>query len=691
MSDPYLQDDFSGAGFDWNEFLRNVYYRSLLIMKQLWWIPLFTVSIGVAYSAYKSLQKPIVYSSSAQMHVGPQIAVPEGRLYSEELSSFFGTQLEFMRSKRVLNAAHDRVKVERPDLPRSQVSVSARRKPDTSLFQLRAEGSDSLYTQAYLDAVLQEYMGFRSEMRSQTAQETYIRISGEIDRLENEIVRREEAIVDFQRQNNVVFLEEQVALASQFITELTSGRARLSSELKSLESIPFDQRVEMQSVSSLGVEEESMDVVSAYVRARNELNGLKSVREEFGIYLRPKHPKMIRMDDEIERMQNTVNILKQQSSAKDEDRKAFLEIRIKNLDEEIADWESKSLDYSQRLAAFKKLESQLDLARKNYSRLSQSLESIDLNQNIQQEMVNVLEPASKASEMKADLRKDMIKGGFMGGFVAVVLWALVGYLDNRVLNVEDLDKNFDHSVIGVIPKERVRRSETFDLLHEGARRPMFEEALRNLRSSLLFIDQGHLGSTTVRPKVFALTSAVPNEGKSTIASNLGVAMAMARSKTLIIDADMRRGTLYETFGVSKTDGLCELIQSKGQLADYVQKTELEDLDVLTTGERIEQPSELFLDDWLGKVIEQARSTYQYIIIDTAPILATDDTMTFIRHIDMIAFVVRSGRTQLRQLRPAVEKLEQRRARFAGFVLNFLDSKQPSYHYYKYYDYYSKEE
>ncbi|MEM7673796.1 MAG: polysaccharide biosynthesis tyrosine autokinase, partial [Verrucomicrobiota bacterium] len=458
-----------------------------------------------------------------------------------------------------------------------------------------------------------------------------------------------------------------------------------------LESIPFKQRIEMLGDGLSATGDNPLESRSAFAQARSELSRLIAVREEFSIYLRPAHPKMIRMNDEIERMQNTVDILSKQSSERDEDRKAFLEIRIQNLEDEIAEWESASLDYSQRLAAFKKLESQLDLARKNFSRLSQSLESIDLNQNIQQEMVNVLEPASKALELKADLQKDMIRGGFMGAFLALALWALVGYLDNRVLSVDDLDKNFEQSVIGVIPKEEVRRSESFDLLHQGLRRPMFEEAMRNLRSSLLFIDQGHLGSTVVRPKVFALTSAVPNEGKSTLASNLGVAMALARSKTLIIDADMRRGSLYEMFGVSKTDGLCELIQKNGKLEDYVQKTELEDLDILTTGQRIEQPSELFLDDWLSKIIEEARATYQYIIIDTAPILATDDTMSLIRQIDMIVFVVRSSRTQVQQIRPAIEKLEQRRAKFAGFVLNFLDSKQPSYHYYKYYDYYSKEE
>ena len=220
---------------------------------------------------------------------------------------------------------------------------------------------------------------------------------------------------------------------------------------------------------------------------------------------------------------------------------------------------------------------------------------------------------------------------------------------------------------------------------------MFEEALRNLRSSLLFLDQGNVGATTIRPQVFALTSAVPNEGKSTVASNLSAAMAMARSKTLLIDADIRKGALYSRFGVDKVPGLCELIQNQGELQDYVQKTDLEDLDLLTTGERIEQPSELFLSAWLDEVIRKARSDYQYIIVDTAPILATDDTMSLVKHVDMFAFVVRSGQTQLRQLRPAVEKLKQRRARFAGFVLNFLDSKQPSYHYYKYYDYYSTED
>ena len=595
MSDPYLQDSAGEPGFDWNETLRNVYYRALLIMKQLWWLPLFTVAIGVAYTGYKSLQKPVVYTSSAKMHVGPQIAVPEGRLYSEELTNFFGTQLEFMRSKRVLDGAYERMEMIMPHEPRNYVRVVAHRQPDTSLFVLRTEGASAAYTRTYLDAVLEEYMRFRSEMRSQTAQETYVRISGEIDRLESEIARREDAIVDFQRQNSVVFLEEQVALASQFITELTTQRARLSSELKTLQSVPFEQRLELIGNSDVMPGADLMTEVSgAYFEAQNELDALRATREEFAIYLRPRHPKMIAMDTQIERSENKLKILQTQSLEKINSRKSSLSVRLENINGEIREWEAASLDYSQRLAAFQKLQSQLELTRQNFTRLSQSLESIDLNQNIQQEMVNVLEPASPASEMKADLRKDMIKGGVMGMFAAFAIWAVVGYLDNRVLNVEDMDKNFDDAVIGVIPAEMIKRSERFDLIYRGARRPMFEEALRNLRSSLLFLDQGNVGATTIRPQVFALTSAVPNEGKSTVASNLSAAMAMARSKTLLIDADIRKGALYSRFGVDKVPGLCELIQNQGELQDYVQKTDLEDLDLLTTGERIEQPSELFL-------------------------------------------------------------------------------------------------
>ena len=107
--------------------------------------------------------------------------------------------------------------------------------------------------------------------------------------------------------------------------------------------------------------------------------------------------------------------------AKIDNRKTSLDVRLKNINAEIAEWEANSLDYSQRLAAYQKLQSQLDLTRQNFTRLSQSLESIDLNQNIQQEMVNVLELASPSWEMKADLGKDMIKGVVTGVFAALAI------------------------------------------------------------------------------------------------------------------------------------------------------------------------------------------------------------------------------------------------------------------------------
>ena len=107
-----------------------------------------------------------------------------------------------------------------------------------------------------------------------------------------------------------------------------------------------------------------------------------------------------------------------------------------------------------------------------------------------------------------------------------------------------------------------------------------------------------MGETTVWPQVFGLTSAVPNEGKSTMASNLSAAMAMARYCVLLIDADTRKSSFYDRFGVQKSPDLCKLIQSHGKFEDYVQKTDLEDLDILTTGERTEQPSELFFNDRL---------------------------------------------------------------------------------------------
>jgi capsular exopolysaccharide synthesis family protein len=217
-------------------------------------------------------------------------------------------------------------------------------------------------------------------------------------------------------------------------------------------------------------------------------------------------------------------------------------------------------------------------------------------------------------------------------------------------------------------------------------RHTFAESCRNLRSSLVF------GATNGnRPKVILVTSAVPDEGKSTIAINLATVLALGGSRVLVVDADLRRGHLHKLIGVSGEPGLIECVQRAGDLAQFAVPTPLANLFFLACGKLAQTPDGVFLAPAFDNLIRRAREEYDYIVIDSIPVLAADDSTTLAPKADGVLFVVRRGFTSSRLAQEALDLLYQRQAKIIGIVFNRADSRSRSYKYYKYSKYYPTDE
>ncbi len=141
---------------------------------------------------------------------------------------------------------------------------------------------------------------------------------------------------------------------------------------------------------------------------------------------------------------------------------------------------------------------------------------------------------------------------------------------------------------------------------------------------------------------------------------------------------------YQTDKLKKLVALLENAAPK----EGVHKTDIENLDFISTGEFPERPGELLLSERMGQICLQLQKRYDYVIFDSAPLLATEDTSSFATRVDGVLFTVRSGYTQARQVRSSLERLNQRGVSVFGFILNFVDTKGSDYYYYnKYQNYY----
>jgi len=713
-----MDDLFKGDGkresVDYSELFHKFLYRAKNVLRRHWWVVPAGFAIGVGYKAVERFLEEPYYGSSAEMIVSGRIALPENDVYTEEGDNYYGTQIELMTSPQVQTRALERVQLTHPEVHealirteayqeggRRALVLTAEVKEDTDIFLLRSFSPHPEHARLYLDAAMEAYIDRRSEMRSRTSERTYESVQAQLKEIEAEIEAGEDSIVEFQEQNNIVFIQEQGSAAGAYLVDLQRRLAELKTESRALASLDSGKDVENLLVDELKAadpreaEPEGKGMIDAvgspednleYLSAKEELAALEAQLEEFSIYLKPKHPTIIGLKDQIERTENQLRIFLRQALERIRERREVVENRIRNLNQEIEIWEQSALENGRLIAEFERLQSRLERSKAAYARNQEALRRIEETQGRSQETISVLTEARPAGPSGAGLARRLVEGSLYGLILAGGVLFVIAALDNRILSPGELANHFEEPLLGIIPYERdiAEKENANELLGKNDERYVFAEACRNLRTSVFF-----MGEEGAKPSVFAITSAVPSEGKSTVSANLAVAFSFSRSKVLLIDADLRRGRLHKLFGASQDRGLADLLGGRAGFDEVVQKTKYPDLDVISTGAYPDQPAELLMSGKVDELIQLARRQYDYVIFDTAPILATDDTTCFAVKVDALLFTIRSAHTQLRQIRPAMARLKDRNIDISGLILNCVDVRQPGYYYYRYSEYYTE--
>jgi capsular exopolysaccharide synthesis family protein len=235
-------------------------------------------------------------------------------------------------------------------------------------------------------------------------------------------------------------------------------------------------------------------------------------------------------------------------------------------------------------------------------------------------------------------------------------------------------------VLATIPREK---GDKVVLLSPDDTRHAFAEAFRALRSSLLFIE-----TAGKPPTAFLVTSAVPNEGKTTVASNLALAMAFSGANVLLVDADLRRGVMENAFGVERGAGLTDVLSGDIPWREAVAPTAVKGLNLLQRGTKRGHPGELFLGPHTDKFLADIYRSYDYVIFDSCPVMAADDTASLAPKIDATLLVFRFGFSSARASAKTLAQLRVRRANVLGVICNDLGEAVQEYYYHRYPEYYA---
>lgn len=201
------------------------------------------------------------------------------------------------------------------------------------------------------------------------------------------------------------------------------------------------------------------------------------------------------------------------------------------------------------------------------------------------------------------------------------------------------------------------------------------EQYRTIRTNIQF------SSVDKEYRTLIVTSAGLGEGKTTTTANLGVVMAQQGKRVLIIDADLRRPTMHSAFKVGNVAGLTNVLIRQRSLEEAVQLTEIETLDVLTSGPIPPNPAELLSSEAMKELMELALDKYDLILFDSPPILAVTDAQILSNSCDGVVLVVSSGKTKKEMGQKAIELLTSAKAKLLGVVINNKKQKGGQDYYY----------
>jgi len=269
----------------------------------------------------------------------------------------------------------------------------------------------------------------------------------------------------------------------------------------------------------------------------------------------------------------------------------------------------------------------------------------------------------------------------LGVLLGIGLAFLRDMLDNTVKSQQTVEQITGVGLVGTVPLDKDRRKDPA-IVFENNNSPI-AEAFRKLRTNLQFL------AVDNPPRVIVVTSSVPNEGKSTTGTNIALALAEAGNEVVLVDGDMRRPMLDKYLNLVGSVGLSTALIGQASLSDVLQETTYPRLTVLTSGTVPPNPSELLGTLAAKKLIDELRSKFDYVVIDSSPLLAVTDAAILASNSDGVLVVTRFGQCKREQLAHAVGNLNDVGATVLGAVLVMTPMGGNSPYNYGYYSYYGE--
>lgn len=692
--------------------IRKYFY---IIARRLWLLLLCFMTSIVIMLVMMARQVP-EYQAIAKVQLTRSLGLP-ANLQQKDMEEILGdypeTQRNIILSRDVIQRAKEKLEITPQEFGGKFRSMQVYAIWQTAIMAISVNGLEPAFCADYANAIADAYVEYKLAERSGSSQNTVDNLSLQAGELAEKIAKMEGDLLAFVRENSVVGIQQRGNVAANLLADLSKQSAEYRTQRMLLEAqqpllsqAPDDVVLatlgyELTPASSVKPGEEPGEGYATAEGAEgliehgvvppqqwDDLKRENAILEAKLVAFRKKYK------DEHPLIQETLQKLQQNEDAVKVEiqfalKQYYSQLEALNIKEKAArrveqEWEEQALEIDRKQKEYEGLQRSLTRAQGLYDLIFNRLQEVDISAGIQMESVRIIERAfPPGSPLKPRNLQSLFLAALIGLGMGIGLIFMLEFMDDSIRYLEEVPRTVGVPYLGLIPTAHWKRAGDASYW-VGNLDPSsgFSESYRNIRSALLLNPAG-------KPfKTVAITSTVPKEGKTTTSANLATSFAQVGQKVLLVDIDLHRGGLHRFFGLQAGRGLTEILTGQASLAQVVQHTSLEGLDLIGTGTFPENPAELVLRPAMKAFLAEASQKYDLVILDAPPVLAVSESTVIASLVDIALLVVWSGRTSRKLVRVAVRQLLSRGAHLVGCVLNNLDlTEMGSYGSSSYYHYY----
>lgn len=563
--------------------------------------------------------------------------------------------------------------------------------PRTRMLEIRFLSTDASLTAKLVNTLIDTYIEQNFKTRLDAITRTSAWLGQQLSELQMKVEESQEKLVRYQREHGILGIDDKQNI-------ITSKLDELNKELTAAQADRI-QKEALQRLARSGDPDlvSNLEPDSPLTKLRSQAADLHRQLAQASVRFDSQYPLVVELNQQLAAVQEDIKTEMTRLTGKyDHEYRAALE-RERLLQGALDRQKNEANDLNESAIEYSSLKREVESNRELYESLLQKSKEAGVMTGLRSSNIQIVDPASvSTTPVKPNVSHILLISLMLGLIGGVAIAFVVESLDKAVHSSDQVQMATSLPLLAVIPSE----SASNRLLVSGMRawsvaklavisRPHSElaEAYRALRTAILFARDSTLS------KVLVVTSALPQEGKTTTSVNLAAVLAQQGSRVLLIEGDMRRGGICRILNVPTENGLGSVLNGVADIREAIQPVPgVANLHVLPAGPLVSFPAELLGSPEMKDLLATLRNDFDHIIIDSPPVLSVTDAVIVAAMADATLLVTRAGSTSRADLRRACDMLAQVDARLIGVVLNAMDLSPLDHYYYGgyrksgYYDY-----